>query len=85
MGLGSLISLKTPQEGFTKQKALMQDIREGYKTQGEKVFRLGKEQQEVFNSGIKNYCNFGGHGSGMGMEYLIIAEILKLSEFALII
>jgi hypothetical protein len=64
VGGASFISLKSPKEGFLKQGELLKNIRKGYESQGEKVFMLGKEQQAVFQSGLWNYANFGGHGSG---------------------
>ena len=70
VGGASLISLKTPQEGFSKQRELMGKIRVGYKGQLEKVFMMGKEQQAVFQGGLSNYCVFGGHGSGMHLQVL---------------
>ena len=64
VGAASLISLKTPQEGFKKQGELLNRVREGYKGKVERVFRLSNDQQAVFQSGLQNYNNFGGHGSG---------------------
>ena len=64
VGGASLITLKTPQEGFSQQGELMGKIRVGYKGQLEKVFMMGREQQAVFHAQLNNYCNFGGHGSG---------------------
>ena len=43
---------------------VLKGIREGYKGKVERVFRLSKDQQDVFQAGLQNYCNFGGHGSG---------------------
>ena len=65
LGIASLISLKTPQEGFSHQRTLLDKVRAGYEGQGEKVFMMGKEQQAVFQAGLQSYCNFGGHGSGI--------------------
>ena len=64
IGAASLIPMKTPQEGFKKQEDLLLDIREGYKGKVKRVYRLSKDQQAVFQSGLQNYSNFGGHGSG---------------------
>ena len=64
VGPASLISLKTPQEGFQKQAAQLVEVREGYKQRGRKVYRMKMEQQDVFLSGIASYAIFGGHGSG---------------------
>ena len=64
VGGASFIGLKTPQEGFCKQGALLQKVRTGYERQVEKVFMMGPEQQAVFQAGPRNYANFGGHGSG---------------------
>ena len=64
VGGASLISLKTPQEGFSKQGALLKKVRAGYEGLGETVYMLGREQQAVFQAGLRNYSNFGGHGSG---------------------
>ena len=64
VGAASLIPMKTPQEGFQKQGELLKDIREGYKGKVEKVYRLSMDQQDVFQAGLQNYSNFGGHGSG---------------------
>ena len=64
VGGASFINLKTPGEGFLKQAYLLKNIRTGYERKLEKVFMLGKEQQAVFQSGLCNYSNFGGHGSG---------------------
>jgi hypothetical protein len=64
VGGASLIRLKTPKEGFSMQGKLLKMIRTGYEGQLEKVFMMGREQQAVFQAGLPNYCNFGGHGSG---------------------
>jgi hypothetical protein len=64
VGGASFIGLKTPQEGFSKQAALLNTVRTSYEHQVEKVFMMGPEQQAVFQSGLNNYSNFGGHGSG---------------------
>ena len=64
VGGASLISFKTPQEGFSKQGDLLVKIRVGYQGQVEKVLMLGREQQAVFQAQLTSYCNFGGHGSG---------------------
>jgi hypothetical protein len=71
VGAASLISLKTPQEGFQKQKTLLDNIREGYKGQLDKVYRLSTDQQAVYHSGVGSYVNFGGHGSGRGIQNLV--------------
>ena len=69
IGLGSFITNKTPQEGFTAlQKTLEQISKEYTKDLGnfpEKVFRMGPHQNAIFASGLQNYCNFGGHGCGV--------------------
>ena len=64
VGAASLISLKTPQEGFQKHQALLKDVRKGYTAQLEKAYRLSTDQQVVYHSGVGSYVNFGGHGSG---------------------
>ena len=64
VGGASLINMKTPEEGFSQQDTLMKKIRDGYEHQVDKVFMMGREQQAVFQSGLSNYANFGGHGSG---------------------
>ena len=64
VGAGSLISLKTPQEGFQRQAALLEDVREGYQGKAEKVYMLSRDQQAIFQGGLRNFVNFGGHGSG---------------------
>ena len=64
VGGASLIKMKTPQEGFSQQETLLKKTRAGYECQGDKVFMMGREQQAVFQSGLSNYANFGGHGSG---------------------
>jgi hypothetical protein len=64
VGLGSLISLKTPHEGFAKQAALLGHIREGYKGKAERIYMLSNDQQAVFHGGRQSFVNFGGHGSG---------------------
>ena len=64
VGVASLISLKSPTEGFSKQTELLKKVKSGYKGQLEKVFMMGREQQAVFQAGLTNYCIFGGHGSG---------------------
>ena len=64
VGGASLIRLKTPRDGFSVQGSLLKKIRTGYEGQLEKVFMMGREQQAVFQAGLTNYCNFGGHGSG---------------------
>ena len=64
VGAASFILMKTPQEGFQKQEKLLKNIREGYKEKVEKVFKMSKDQQAVFQADLQNYSNFGGHGSG---------------------
>ena len=64
VGGASLINMKTPQEGFSEQESLIKKIRAGYERQVDKVFMMGREQQAVFQAGLCNYANFGGHGSG---------------------
>ena len=64
VGGASLISLKNPKEGFSRQGEMMKKIRTGFEGQSEKVFMMGIEQQALFQSGLCNYSNFGGHGSG---------------------
>ena len=64
IGGASFIKLKTPAEGFSKQGTVLKKIRSDYEKQGEKVYMMGLEQQAIFQSGVTNYCNFGGHGSG---------------------
>ena len=66
VGAASLIPMKAPQEGFQKQGKVLEDTREGYKGKVERVYRLSKDQQAVFQAGLQNYTNFGGHGSGNG-------------------
>ena len=63
--MASLIQLKSPQEGFSYQEKMLKNVRAGYQKTFEKVFMLGKEQQEVFQAELPSYCVFGGHGSGM--------------------
>jgi hypothetical protein len=64
VGGASLINMKTPQEGFSQQKTLLKKVRAGYEDQVDKVFMMGREQQAVFQGGLCNFANFGGHGSG---------------------
>ena len=64
LGVASLIKLKNPSEGFSKQATVMKKIRSDYEKKGERVMMMGPEQQAIFQSGVQNYCNFGGHGSG---------------------
>ena len=64
VGAASLIAMKTPQEGFQKQGELLEGIREGYKGKVDRVYRMSKDQQAVFQAELQNYSNFGGHGSG---------------------
>jgi hypothetical protein len=64
IGAGSLISLKTSQEGFTAQAAQLDGIRKGYQGKVEKVYRMSQDQQAVFQGGLRSFVNFGGHGSG---------------------
>ena len=78
IGGASLISFKTPQEGFSKQGDLLGKIRVGYQGQLEKVFMMGREQQAVFQAQPTNYCNFGGHGSG---KYRVWDIVVKHSTF----
>ena len=56
--------MKAPHDGFSKQGEILKKIRAGYENQGEKVYLMGMEQQAVFQAGLTNYVNFGGHGSG---------------------
>ena len=64
VGAASLIPTKMPQEGFQKQGELLKGIREGYQGKVDRVYRFSKDQQAVFQAGLQNYSNFGGHGSG---------------------
>ena len=64
VGAASLLPMKAPQEGFQKQGKVLGGIREGYKGKVDRVYRLSKDQQAVFQAGLQNYTNFGGHGSG---------------------
>ena len=64
VGAASLVPIKTPQESFQKQGQLLKGIREGYKGKVDRVYRMSKDQQAVFQAGLQNYNNFGGHGSG---------------------
>ena len=64
MGAASLLPMKAPHEGFQKQGELLEDVREGYKGKVDRVYRMSKDQQAVFQAGLQNYTNFGGHGSG---------------------
>ena len=64
VGAASLLPMKAPQEGFQKQGELLEDVREGYKGKVDRVYRMSKDQQAVFQAGLQNYSNFGGHGSG---------------------
>ena len=68
VGGASLINMKTPQEGFSQQETLLKKTRAGYENQDNKVFMMGREQQAVFQAGLCNYSNFGGHGSGIHRE-----------------
>jgi hypothetical protein len=65
VGAGSLISLKTSQEGFTAQAAQLEGIRKGYQGKVEKVYRMSRDQQVVFQGRLRSFVNFGGHGSGV--------------------
>jgi hypothetical protein len=56
--------MKTPQEGFATQAAQLEGIQKGYQGQVDKVYRLSRDQQAVFQGGLRNFVNFGGHGSG---------------------
>ena len=64
VGGASLIKMKNPRDGFTKQGAILKRIRSGYAEQGEKVFMMGTEQQAVFQANLPSFANFGGHGCG---------------------
>ena len=64
VGAGSLISMKTPQEGFAAQAAQLEGIRKGYQGQVEKVYRMSRDQHDVFQGRLHSFVNFGGHGSG---------------------
>ena len=65
IGAASLISLKTPQEGFQTQDGLLQGIRKGYTDpRSERIFMLSPDQHVIAQARLQNYCNFGGHGSG---------------------
>ena len=80
VGAASLISLKTPQEGFQKHQALLKDVREGYTAQLEKAYRLSTDQQAVYHSGVGSYVNFGGHGSGGGtLDELVVITLVQAS------
>ena len=64
VGGASLIKMRNPRDGFTKQGAILKKIRSGYAEQGEKVFMMGTEQQAVFQANLPSFANFGGHGCG---------------------
>jgi len=78
LGVASLIKLKNPSEGFSKQATVMKKIRSDYEKKEEKVMMMGPEQQAIFQSGVKNYSNFGGHGSGKTI--LLQANIKREAE-----
>ena len=77
VGAASLLSMKTPEEGFQKQGKVLEDIREGYKGKVERVYRMSKDQQDVFQAGLQNYSNFGGHGSGNRRTNSVYLYILR--------
>ena len=80
VGAASLISLKTPQEGFQKHQALLKDVRKGYTAQLEKAYRLSTDQQAVYHSGVGSYVNFGGHGScGETLDELVVITLVQAS------
>ena len=80
VGAASLISLKTPQEGFQKHQARLKDVREGYTAQLEKAYRLSNDQQAVYHSGVGSYVNFGGHGSGgETVDELVVITLVQAS------
>jgi hypothetical protein len=64
VGLASLVSLKTAREGLREQGRMLGRVSEEHVAQPERVYRLGREQQAIFNSHLQNFTNFGGHGSG---------------------
>ena len=64
VGAASLTPTKMPQEGFQKQGKLLEGVRKGYQGKVDRVYRLSKDQQAVFEAGLQNFSNFGGHGSG---------------------
>ena len=64
VGAASLIAMKTPQEGFQRQASQLADVRKGFEDKGERVYRMSRDQQDIFQSGLTNFANFGGHGSG---------------------
>ena len=64
VGAASLIPMKDPQEGYRMQGKQLEAIRTGYVGNIDRVFRLSPDQQAVFQAGLQNFNNFGGHGSG---------------------
>ena len=66
VGAASIIKFKTPKEGLQHQMNVLEGVKMGHIQKQDKIYRLGKEQQEVFNSRLHSYCNFGGHGTGAG-------------------
>ena len=72
VGAASLISLKTPEEGFVKQRRQLQNVREKtVEAETDKVYRLSSDQLAVFQAGPFSFNIFGGHGSGNEMMKLI--------------
>ena len=64
IGAASLITMKTPQEGFQRQASQLADVRKGFEDEGVRVYRMSRDQQELFHSRLQSFANFGGHGSG---------------------
>ena len=64
VGAASLIPMKDPQEGYRMEGKQLEAIRTGYVGNIDRVFRLSPDQQAVFQAGLQNFNNFGGHGSG---------------------
>ena len=63
-GVASLVSFKMPEDGMLRQKKELKDVRNAYIAEEDKVYMLTQEQQNVFNSRINSFYNFGGHGTG---------------------
>ena len=80
IGAASLITMKTPQEGFNRQASQLADVRKGYAGEGDRVYRMSRDQQDIFLSGLQNFANFGGHGSGKLCSFRTKPQLNMLRE-----
>ena len=55
---------------------MLRQVKEGFKGQMDKIYRLSNDQHATYHSGVGSYVNFGGHGSGILKKKILLNKIL---------